>query len=401
MIIDMPDNAIQNLNSSSADSKKGNSKRSATASALAACGQKIASLCVFLAFLFFAPQAFASDNLNLCRSHETPPEVLVSLPEDDAPKSLSEDYTTDVYFFMGEFQTLQGRDYHFALAYLYFEGTTLAAVGSITDVANQKFHHKTWASLGVPYKATQNSFDLSIPDGPLSVNSPRAKGANGVALVEMEIDGIKVEFALDSLKNPAYFFHNGFGQYTDPATGNDVGSNFYYGRTRNLLLGKIKQNGNTQLVYGEAWAERQAAIALQGDVKWTWYSIRLDNGEEIMAYDIKMRQTGDQVIRSATFVGAPGTCQYEEPAPEEFIMTSSGSYTSPHSGNVYPTSFGLEIPSKNLQLTLTPVMQDQELVNLLGFVPPAWHGGTTVTGRRNGRPVRGHADVELYGFHQN
>lgn len=357
---------------------------------------RMALWCALFFSLCASTQAFASDNFNFCESHETPPEVLVSLPEDDAPKSLSDEFIVDAYFFNGNFQTLDGHRYSYELTYLFFEGTTLAAVGSITDIDRQEFHHKIWASFGVPYRETVDGYDLTIPDGPLSTNPPRVIGSNGNALFKMEIDGITVELALSSLKNPAYFFHNGFGAYIDPATGEDVGSNFYYGRTRNLTLGKIKQDAQTQLVIGESWAERQYTLAFQGDVVWTWYAIRLDNGEEIMAYDITMRQTGDQVILSGTFVGAPGACDYEELAPEDVIMTSSGAYTSPHTGNVYPTDFALEVPSKGLELTLTPVMQDQEGFDLLGLLPAFWSGGATVQGIRDGEPVQGHAEIQLW-----
>ncbi len=352
--------------------------------------------CVFLISMATAPQAVASDDINFCESHETPPDVVVSLPEDDAPKSLSEEVVTDLYAFVGNFQTLAGHRYTFQLIFALFEGTTIFATASVTDVDNQIFRHKAWASLGIPYEETENSYDLSVPDGPLSGGSPRAIGANGNAWLEMEVDGVTVELVLTSLKNPAYFFHNGFGSFVDPATGQDVGSRFFFGRTKNLALGTIKQNGLTQPVFGEAWADTHHLIALQGDIVNTGYFIRLDNGEEIMAYDFRMRQTGDQVFRSATLVGAPSACEYEELAPEDFIMTSSGAYTSPHSGNVYPTSFQLEIPSRDLELTLTPDMEDQEFYNLLGFFPPTWSGQATVEGTRNGVPVRGHASVDVY-----
>lgn len=367
---------------------------------------------VWLSLSYFLPGsgvASASDTFNLCYPHDTPQGTLVDLPADDAPKFFSdgphvgprgvvEMNPVQTYFFNGNFKTLNHHEYGFGLTYLTLFDTIVFAVGNITDVTNQTYHHKAWVSFSSPLPRAIDSFNLILPSEPTSLDAPVTTGENGQVDLHMTIDGITVDLSLESVKDPAYFFHNGFGAYIDPATNTDVGSNYYYARPRNLVYGKIKANGKKKMVAGEAWAERQFMIAPQGDVKWVWHAIRLNNGEELMVYDIQMRQTGETVIHTGTFIGKPPSCNAEELEPEDIIMTSIGSYTSPHSGHVYPTSFRVEVPSKDLDITLTPTVQDQELYNLLGAAAPTWAGGAEVEGTRNGHPVIGNAEIQLLGF---
>ncbi|HKY62968.1 MAG TPA: lipocalin family protein [bacterium] len=344
-------------------------------------------------------QAKSSDQVNLCVF--PPQESLISIPEDDAPKFLADGWLLNAYSFYADMTDISNGDRYGILAiYLSFFDTTLFAVGSVTDVAAQNYVHQPWLSFGPTFTPTEDGFDLFLPDGPTSANGPVATGENGRVAFDLAVGGYEAKLNYESLKDAAAFFDDGFGAYIDPETGQDVGSNFYYGRYRNLVYGTLKRPGDhwPRPVIGSGGWDHQFGASLQGDVKWTWYYIRLDNGEEVMMFDITMRESGARVIKSATLMGKAPLCKYETFNDEEFVTNASGEYISPHSGNVYPTTLEFAIPSKGLQLTLTPAMQDQELVNMFGLVTPSYHGIATVEGTRNGKRVTGGADIQLVGF---
>jgi len=45
----------------------------------------------------------------------------------------------------------------------------------------------------------------------------------------------------------------------------------------------------------------------------------------------------------------------------DFSMSLQGAWTSPHTGITCPNQFGLSVPSRGMNLTLTPELADQDL----------------------------------------
>ncbi|HKY63411.1 MAG TPA: lipocalin family protein [bacterium] len=340
--------------------------------------------------------AFGSDFLNLClTNHQPPAGVDVNLPEDDSPKAGTPGFPVDAWAWNAHVQTLAGHDYAFGFLYLYLPFDVLVVFGNITDVDGGSYHNQTWATFGIPYVPTEDGYlDIRLADTPISHNAPTAKGYAGDYRVTHEIDDLKFDVTFFNLKDPIYHGGDGFLPYIDPSTGNDVGSNYYYSRARAAVVGKVTDGGKTKLVVGEGWSERQMPVAEQGDLKMFWYAIRLDNGEEIMLYDITMRQTGEQVIETGTYAFAPPFCGYEELTGDDFEMTTEGSFISPVTGTEYPTVFHADIPSRNTYLTLTPLLPNQEVFNTLGLFHSFYNGAATVEGTVDGQPVSGTAEIQ-------
>ncbi|HKY63189.1 MAG TPA: lipocalin family protein [bacterium] len=343
-----------------------------------------------------AGNAFGSDTLNLClTNHQPPPGVPINLPEDDSPKAGTPGFPVDAWQFNGHVQTFTGHNYGFGYLFLYLPFDVLVITGNITDLDGGTYHNQTWATFGIPYVATEDGYlDIRLADTPISHNAPTVQGRAGDYRVTHQIDDVKFDLTFLNLKDPVYHNGDSFMSYIDPDTGNDVGSNYYYSRTRNALVGKVTDGGKTKVVFGEGWSERQAAIHEQGDVKMFWYAIRLDNGEELMLFDVTMRQTGAPVIRTGTRAFAPPFCGYEELTGEDFEMTTGGSWVSPETGVEYPTVFYADIPSRDIHLTLTPLLPNQEVFNTLGLFHSFYNGAATVEGTVDGQPVSGTAEVQ-------
>ena len=72
-------------------------------------------------------------------------------------------------------------------------------------------------------------------------------------------------------------------------------------------------------------------------------------------------------------------------------------WRSPRPGAVYPAKWRLRIPSRDIDLTITPHMANQEMHTLIRY----WEGAVRVQGSQQGQrqhPITGHGYVELTGY---
>jgi len=104
--------------------------------------------------------------------------------------------------------------------------------------------------------------------------------------------------------------------------------------------------------------------------------------------------TGEPLLQSATYHGAPPSCERKEFFGDEFSATFSGGELGESRTFLWPTNYALSIPALNLNLTITPEYTQQEFF-VPGFFLPYWQGISKITGTKNGHPVKGHGYVEV------
>jgi len=71
------------------------------------------------------------------------------------------------------------------------------------------------------------------------------------------------------------------------------------------------------------------------------------------------------------------------------------SWTSPHTKTIYPLSWRIEIPSKDIRLNVKPIIKEQEM--LFGTIN-YWEGPLVVKGTVRGKKVSGRGFLELAGY---
>ena len=69
-------------------------------------------------------------------------------------------------------------------------------------------------------------------------------------------------------------------------------------------------------------------------------------------------------------------------------------WKSPRSGGTYPAKWRVQVPSANLDLTITPYLAEQEL----SLTTVYWEGAVRIEGTANGQPISGNGYVELTGY---
>jgi predicted secreted hydrolase len=127
---------------------------------------------------------------------------------------------------------------------------------------------------------------------------------------------------------------------------------------------------------------------------WDWFSIQLDDRRELMAYVLRQKDGSITAESSGSLIAPNGSVRYL--ARDAFSVAATGSWKSPHTGAVYPSGWRVKVPSENVDVTLSPVVDDQELAGTAGGVP-YWEGAVDARDAATGRSA-GAGYVELTGY---
>ena len=170
----------------------------------------------------------------------------------------------------------------------------------------------------------------------------------------------------------------------------------YYSMTRLRTSGTLRYAGRTLRVAGVSWMDHEfGSDELQRDqVGWDWFSIQLDDRREIMSYRLRLKDGSVAAESSGSLVDARGAVRHL--ARAAVIVDAQGTWTSPHTGGVYPSGWRVRVASAGVDLMLVPALPDQELVGTAGGIS-YWEGAVDVRDTASGRRL-GAGYVELTGY---
>lgn len=176
-----------------------------------------------------------------------------------------------------------------------------------------------------------------------------------------------------------------------PEPGN---ASFYYSFTRLEASGTVTVDGVPHAVAGTAWLDREwSTSALSAEQEgWDWFALQLDDGRDLMVYRLRQRDGGTDPLSEGVLVEADGAVR--RLSAEEFALAETGSWESPLDGTVYPSGWRVVVPGEGVDLTVTPVRQDQELNVSVRY----WEGAVEVEGTGPSGALRGRGYVELTGY---
>ncbi len=169
----------------------------------------------------------------------------------------------------------------------------------------------------------------------------------------------------------------------------------YYSFTRLETHGVVELGGERFEVTGESWMDKEFSSSqlAENQVGWDWFSLRLEDGREIMLY---LMRGGDGTVDFAngTLVDVDGKASYL--ARSHFDVEVLDHWTSPSTSARYPSKWKIRVA--DLDLIATSAVPDQENRSRLPRGVYYWEGAVRVE-TVEGEPM-GRGFVEMTGYGQ-
>ena len=323
----------------------------------------------------------------------------LAFPLDHGPHP---DYQTEWWYYTGNVQTTGGRHFGYQLTFFrralvppplwqdrdsaWAAEQVYMAHLALTDVArnsHQAFERFSRGAVGLagaqalPYRVWLD--DWSVQEiNPGIVHLQAAQGDLGLDLL------------LTDRKGPILQGDQGYSQ-KGPDPGN---ASYYYSQTRLETSGVIQVADGRHEVTGLSWMDHEySTSSLAADqVGWDWFSLQLEDGSELMVFQLRREDGTVDPFSSGTFVeadGGPRTLEHDA-----FEIRVEETWRSPRSGATYPARWTIIVPDMDLALRLEPHLADQELNLSYAY----WEGAVRIQGMRAGQTVHGAGYVELTGY---
>ncbi|MCC7018376.1 MAG: hypothetical protein IT332_01390 [Ardenticatenales bacterium] len=266
---------------------------------------------------------------------------------------------------------------------------------TVTDVAADRFHSAERLARGAiglagaraePYHVWLGPWSAAahpggVDGGHAATAGVRLRAADGPAAIDVTVRPVK---------SPALHGQAGWSR-KGPEPGN---ASYYYSFTRLAATGVVTTAAGVWPVEGGVWMDHEWSTSALADGRqgWDWLSLQLDDGRDIMAFQIRDAAGAPAPESSGSLVDDKGVVRSF--GASDFDLTPTGSWRSPRTGARYPSGWRLQLPGEAIDLRLTPVVADQELATGFRY----WEGAVTVDGTSGGRRIKGRGYVELTGY---
>lgn len=314
-------------------------------------------------------------------------------------------FRTEWWYFTGNLVDDQGLRYGYQLTFfrqglrteqpepgnLWSVRDVFFAHFTLTDGARHRFHMADCISRSGPglAGARTDGMDVWILDWSAVMND------STVSLIAAHA-GMELQLILRPRKPLVFHGQNGLS-----AKGKQVGQASYYTsftdvETRGRLRVPGRSSGIT--VTGVSWFDHefgsnQLAPDQQG---WDWFSIHVSDGRDLMVYLLRKTDESIEKASSGTLIEADGTWRHL--GRSDIAIGVLETWESPHSGSKYPSKWRVQIPSAALNITIAPLVADQELNTAESINLTYWEGAVAGEGTSGTEKVSCEGYVELTGY---
>jgi predicted secreted hydrolase len=325
----------------------------------------------------------------------------VNFPRDLGPH---EDYQTEWWYYTGNLQTEDGRDFGYQFTIFrraiqpmsevpqvdnpstWRSNQIYLAHFTVSDMGGDEFHVAERFSRGGAELAGAQAqpYYVWLEDWSVTEVEP------GTVRIQADTEDVSLDLTLVETMPPVLHGDGGLSQ-KGPEPGN---ASFYYSIVRQATSGELVIGEETFQVDGLSWKDHEYSTSAlsPGSVGWDWFSLQLDDGSALMLFQIRRDDGSIEPYSSASFISNDGALQTL--GHEEWQLDVLDTWTSPHSGGEYPAHWRLRIPSIALDLEGRPMMADQEL-NVSTIY---WEGASEFSGTLSGEPVTARGYVEMTGY---
>ncbi|MEW5745887.1 MAG: lipocalin-like domain-containing protein [Nitrospirota bacterium] len=306
-------------------------------------------------------------------------------------------YRVQWWYFTGHLFDAGGREFGYELTFFvvgvqkrdyssqFGVSTIYISHFAVSDIQDRKFLFHERADAGAYGFAGARSDRLHVWVGASSLEGSMEK-------MQLKASGERhaLELTLTPLKPLVLHGEQG---YSRKSRASPLIASYYFSYPRLAAEGTLRIGSATFTVSGTSWFDRElSSRGLDaGKAGWDWFSLQLDDGRDVMLYLIRNRDGSHDPYSSGTLVYPDGS--YRHLAKKEFTIKTLRHYTSEKTGARYPAQWEIALPAERLALTVTPLIEDQEVLSTKTTRNYYWEGACTVTGNATGR-----AYVELVGY---
>ena len=282
-------------------------------------------------------------------------------------------FQTEWWYYTGNLKDSQGRELGFELTF-FRQGVDrhtppgtwavrdlYLAHLALTDVSAKSFYHAERLNRAGPGLAGVDETGQRVWNGNWQV-----KWVDSNTLRLQAIDPrFALAFTLTSRKPPVIHGENGVSQKAQGAGR----ASHYVSLTRLAVAGNVQLNGESRAVTGQAWMDHEF-FTHQLDAEqtgWDWMSLQLNDGRELMVFQLRRRDGTIDPYSSGTLIEPNGSSRR---IPVK--MTPLRRWTQ------YPVDWAVE--AGGLHLLVKAKLDAQELVGK----PTYWEGAVAVSGDASG-----------------
>jgi predicted secreted hydrolase len=322
--------------------------------------------------------------------------VTFEFPKDHGPHN---DYRAEWWYYTGNLEDADGNRYGYqftifrrgivpgeparasewATRQIYFAHFT------VTDVTGETFEYHERYSRGIPALAGAQGepyYHVWLDNWEAREIEP------GIVQLKAEDGSVGIDLILKQAKPAALQGIDGLSAKSDEP-GN---ASYYYSLTNNETAGTVTTPRGTFEVTGNSWMDREWSTSDLGEgaVGWDWFSLQLDDNREVTFYYIRREDGSPEPVSAGIVVNPDGSTA--RITMDDVIIENLEVWTSSTSGAEYPAKWRFAVPDHNIDLIVTPLINNQELnVNFT-----YWEGAVRVEGTQNG-----YGYVELTGYKES
>jgi predicted secreted hydrolase len=321
-----------------------------------------------------------------------------SFPEDHGPHPA---YKTEWWYYTGNLATRQGRRFGYQLTFFrlalaphapkrqsrWAADQIYMAHFALTDVDGKRFTSAERFSRAALGLAGAGGAPLSVWLEDWSVRQTAAEPWS-VKLAAVD-SGVSIDLDLKSSKPVVLNGERGLSR----KGGEPGNASYYYSIPRLASRGTIRLAGEQFQVTGVSWLDREwSTSALSPDqAGWDWFALQLDDGRDLMYYQLRKTDGSADPFSGGTLVAADGSAK--RLSREQLQLTPTQWWTSPASKIRYPSRWHLAVPGERIDLEVAPRLPNQELLTSFRY----WEGAVAVKGM-NAFTSDGTGYLEMTGY---
>ncbi|MBI4380788.1 MAG: carotenoid 1,2-hydratase [candidate division NC10 bacterium] len=260
---------------------------------------------------------------------------------------------------------------------------------AVSDLQQRRFIYWERRDRGALGSAGASSETLKMWNGAWT-----ADGKGNTHRLTAAAEGHAIDLTLTATKPPSIHGLSGVSQKAEGAGR----ASHYYSLTRMATEGTLTVAGKRYGVTGSTWMDHEFGSnqLTPSQVGWDWFALQLDDGTELMLYQLRQTDGSPDPHSSGSLIHPDG--RVEHLSLRAFRLEPHEVWQSPKSGGRYPIRWRVWLPERRIDLIVQAAFSDQELDTRGSTQVIYWEGSVTASGTANGRPISGVGYLEMTGY---